>query len=89
VRNYDQHINVKGIKNDVIRRLFKSNLNDWRVNNKVVRNQEPHLHLKMSFVFGIETYNQNNTVIALKNPKRFLYFVSKIIVIYYPAENDQ
>ena len=43
----------------------------------------------MSFVFGIETYNQNNTVIALKNPKRFLYFVSKIIVIYYPAENDQ
>lgn len=39
VRNYDQHINVKGIKNDVIRRLFKSNLNDWRISNKVVRNQ--------------------------------------------------
>ena len=38
VRNYDQYINVKGIKNDVIRRLFKSNLNDWRISNKVVRN---------------------------------------------------
>lgn len=39
----------------------------------------------MNFVFGIETYNQNNNVIALSSPKRFLYFVSKIIVIYYPA----
>jgi WD40 repeat protein len=51
--------------------------------------EESNLHLKMNFVFGIETYNQNGSVIALSNPKRFLYFVSKIIVIYYPAENDQ
>jgi hypothetical protein len=27
MKNYDQHIAIKGIKNDIIRRLFKSNIN--------------------------------------------------------------
>jgi ribosome-associated toxin RatA of RatAB toxin-antitoxin module len=87
VRNYDQHIAIKGIKNEIIKRLFKSNINEWRIQNKTLRLEESNIHLKMNFVFGIETYNQNDSLIALSNPKRFLYFVSKIIVIYYPAEN--
>ena len=87
VRSYDQHISIKGLKNDVVRRLF--NTKEWRVQNKVLQREESNLSLRINFVFGIETYNQNNSVIALASPKRFLYFVSKIIVVYYPADNEQ
>lgn len=53
VKNYDQHLSIKGIKNDIIRRLFKSNINEWRIHNKTLRLEEPNIHLKMNFVFGI------------------------------------
>ena len=53
------------------------------------RTQEPHIHLKLDFAFGIETFHKNNTVIALSEPKRFLYFISKLLVIYNPALNTQ
>lgn len=35
MRNYDQHISIKGIKNDIIRKLF--NTKEWRVHNKVLQ----------------------------------------------------
>lgn len=53
VKNYDQHLSIKGIKNDIIRRLFKSNINEWRIHNKTLRLEESNIHLKMNFVFGI------------------------------------
>lgn len=87
VRCYDQHIAVRGIKNEVIRRLFSTK--EWRAGSRAQQLAESNLALRMSFVFGIETFSQNNSVIALAAPKRFLYFVSKLIVLYHPADNEQ
>ena len=47
------------------------------------------MNLKLDHAFGIQTFNKNNTVIALQNPKRFMYFISRLIVIYDPLLNSQ
>ncbi len=66
--------------------MFKANLNDWKAASL---GGEPSINLKLDYVFGVETYHKNNTVLALSDPKRFLYFSGKIIVIYSPALNNQ
>jgi hypothetical protein len=83
---YDQHLHVSGLKHESIRRLFKATLNDWKSS---YRNIEPSLQLRLDFAFGIETFHKNNTILLLEDPKRIVYFIGKIVVIYNPALNNQ
>lgn len=50
---------------------------------------EPWLKLKLDFVFGVETFHKNHTILLLDNPKRIVYFIGKIVVIFNPALNSQ
>jgi hypothetical protein len=83
---YDQHLLVTGLRYESIKRLFRATLGDWR---NSLRSVEPALSLRLDFVFGVETFHKNNTVLALNHPKRVLYFVGKLVVVYNPALNTQ
>lgn len=47
---YDEHLTMKGIIGDNIKRIFKTTLNEWHNTNRGI---EPLLNFKLDFVFGI------------------------------------
>lgn len=47
---YDEHLSVKGIIGDTIKRMFKTTLSEWRNINRGI---EPSLTLKLDYAFGI------------------------------------
>lgn len=83
---YDSHLLVRGLTNDTLCKLFKSNMLDWEAeNNSSCFRFEPKTSLKLDYVFGMETWHTRNSVIYVSNPKRFVYFVSKLVVLYHPV----
>lgn len=64
-------------------------MDDWKDTNKLVNKHSPSVNLKLDYVYGIQTFERRDSICFVDNPKRFLYYVAKVAILYNPQSNTQ
>lgn len=49
----------------------------------------PPLNLKLNHLYGLQSFERRNNLICLNNPRRYLYYASRVAVVQYPYTNNQ
>lgn len=83
--NKDQHLLIKGLKHSELTTFLNSLMEKWSENSQEEPSRgTPPVNLKLNYVYGLQSYERRNNLICIENPKRYLFYVSKIVVVQHP-----